>query len=531
MVDLIIANGNIVDGSGNEPYTAALALHAGKIVRIAPRIDMPAEKIIDAAGEYVTPGFIDMHRHSDAVVFSENFGELQLRQGITSTINGNCGLSVVPLPEKWRREILSYLNPIVGELPSGKKFETFSEYLALLEGEKLPINFGMYIGNGTLRTAVKGFEKGELSGEELSALHGYLEDALAAGAFGVSMGLAYMPENFYGLEGFARALAPLRGSSRPLVTHIRGEGNLLVESLEEVIRVAISLGVPLHISHFKCLGRKNWGHLLEKAIGVLDRAREGGQRLTCDVYPWTAGSTQLVQVLPPEFLEGGLDKTTQRLKDPLERKRCKEILSSSDTDFENQIDLVGWENIMVSSARREENLSCVGKRITEIAAERGQDPFEAAFLLLASENCDVSMINFIACEEDIKTILHYPHSAVISDSIYPAGGMPHPRQYGTFAKLLADYVRDTKVLSLPEAIHKITRKPAEILSIENKGLIKEGFDADIAVFNLERIKNNATYLKPKELAEGFSYVLVGGVIANDHDRFLKTSSGKVLRRR
>ena len=402
--------------------------------------------------------------------------------------------------------------------------------MALLDREALAVNFGMYQGNGTLRMAVKGFAGGRLTPAEVQGAHRYLENALQNGAFGVSMGIAYVPESEYDHAGFTEVLAPLRGTGRPLVTHIRGEGNLLVSAVEEVIAVAEALAVPLHISHYKCLGHKNWGHGLARATALIDAARQRGMDVTVDVYPWTAGSTQLAQVLPPEFLEGGLEKATERLKDPSLRKRCTEILKTPQTSFENQVDLIGWENIMVTSVQTEKNRPYVGKKISEIAAIRGCDPFYAAFDLLVHEHCAVSMVNFIACEGDIETIMRYPYSTIISDSIYPPGGNPHPRQYGTFPKVLAEYVRDKKVLSLTEAIHKITQGPAELLSIANKGLIKEGYDADMAIFDLAKVENHATYLDPKQFGTGFSYVLVNGVVANDHDAFLHTTSGKVLRR-
>ena len=530
MFDLLIKNCQVIDGGGGKEYLADIAIKDGKFARIDSVINEEAVETFDADRQYATPGFIDIHRHSDAFVFRSKFGEIQLRQGITTTINGNCGLSVVPCPARWRDEILQYLKPIIGSIPPGKEFETFSQYLDVVGKEKLPINFGMHIGNGTLRMAARGFEPGKLTKDEVATVHRYLEDALAAGAFGVSMGLAYAPENNYDVDGFVEALSPMRGSGVPLVTHIRGEGDLLVDALKEVIAVAKRLEVPLHVSHYKCVGSRNWGHLLRQATDLLEAERGHGMPITCDVYPWTAGSTQLVQVLPPEFLEGGLKKTTERLKDPAERQRCREILSQPQTSFENQVELIGWENIMVGSVKTDKNRQCEGKRIPEIAEMRGQDPYEAALSLLAEEDCEVSMVNFIVCDEDIETILKLPYSYVISDSIYPDSGRPHPRQYGNYPKLLSEYVRDRKVLSLPEAVRKFTGAPAEGFKIAGKGLVKEGYDADLTVFDLNNITNSATYLEPRGLGSGFSLVLVNGKVANNYDSFINAGSGKVLRR-
>lgn len=530
MHDLLITNCQVVDGSGSDPFSADIAVKDGKFSRIAPGIREEAAKTLDAEGKFATPGFIDIHRHEDAFVFRPDFGEVQLRQGITTTINGNCGLSIAPCPPQWRNDILQYLKPIVGSLPAGIEFDTFSQYLAAVEKQKLPINFGMHVGNGTLRMAAKGFASGKLSAEEVSTVHRYLEDAMASGIFGVSMGVVYQPESYYDLPGFLEALAPMQGKGIPLVTHIRGEGSLLVESLQEVISIAKSLDIPLHVSHYKCVGARNWGHLLSQATELIEKEIAGGMSITVDVYPWLAGSTQLTQVLPPEFLEGGMAATTKRLKDPAERKRCIEILSQPQDTFDNQVQLLGWENIMVGSVKTDKNRDCEGKRITEIAAMRGADPYEAALTLLAEEDCEVSMINFIACDQDIETILQLPYSFIISDSIYPDGGKPHPRQYGTFPKLLAEYVRDRKVLTLPQAVNKFTYAPASRFRIRNKGLIREGYDADLTVFDLDHVANHATYLDPRQLGSGFTWVLVNGALANKNDAFANSGAGRVIRR-
>ena len=530
MHDLIIRNCLVVDGSGGEPFHADIAVSDGIFSRIAPHIAEEAEAEYDACGQYATPGFIDVHRHSDAFVFRPGFGEVQLRQGITTTVNGNCGLSIAPCPPSWRTDILQYLKPIVGSLPEGIEFDSFGDYLSRVARERLPINFGMHVGNGTLRMAARGFADGPLTPTELITVHGYLRDAMDSGAFGVSMGLVYVPESYYDKAGTLAALAPIKGSGIPLVTHIRGEGSLLVESIREVIGLARELEVPLHISHYKCVGASNWGHLLRQATDLIEAEQSRGISITCDVYPWLAGSSLLAQVLPPELLAGGLAETTKRLKDPEQRRLCREILASPRKDFDNQVLLLGWENIMVGSVKTETNRDCEGKRISEIAAMRDTDPTDAAMDLLAEEDCEVSMINFIACDEDVDTILRLPYSLIVSDSIYPDGGRPHPRQYGTFPKLLAEYVRDRKVLTLPEAVRKFTGATAERFHIAGKGLVREGYDADLAVFDLAAVKNNATYLDPKRLAEGFSQVFVNGKLANDGDSFINTGAGRVIRR-
>ncbi len=460
----------------------------------------------------------------------KDIGELQARQGVTTTINGNCGLSIAPCPASRRADILHYLKPTVGSLPPGIEFDSFGDYLHQVERQPLPINFGMHVGNGVLRMAAKGFAPGPLSREELAVVHDYLREAILAGAFGVSIGLAYAPENNYNAAGLIEALKPMAGLDLPLVAHIRSEGGLLLESVREVITVAKGLSVPLHISHYKCGGASNWGHLLRKTTDLIEVEQAGGMSITCDAYPWLAGSALLAQILPPEFLEGGLAETTKRLKEPNERYRCREILLQPQTEFENQALLLGWENIVVASVRTDTNSDCVGRCIADIAAERGADPCETALRLLADEECEVAMINFIACEEDVRFILRLPYSLIISDSIYPDGGRPHPRQTGSFPKILAEYVRDNGVLSLASAVRKFTGSPAERFNIKAKGKVQEGYDADLVVFDLAAMRNNATYQDPKARPTGFLYVLVNGVIVNDHDVFIRTDAGRVIRR-
>lgn len=377
--------------------------------------------------------------------------------------------------------------------------------------------------------AVKGFNDGQLTDEEYKKLHELLIDAISFGAFGVSMGIVYMPENMYDFNGIIKALEPIRNKNIPLVTHIRGEGDLLVTSLKEIISIAKELNVPLHVSHYKCVGPHNWGHLLNEATEVIMNAQNEGMKITADIYPWTAGSTQLVQLLPPEFLEGGHDKTIERLKDPKKRAECKNILENKQEYFENLLYSVGWHSIMITTVQTDKNQKFVGKRVSEIAEELNKDPYEVAFDMLIEEDLNISMVNFIVGEEDIETILKYPFTSIISDSIYPDGGLPHPRQIGTHAKVLEEYVKNKNILTLEEAIYKMTYFPAKIFGIENKGRIKEGYDADLIIFDLDNIKNHADYVHPTISPTGFDYVFLAGEITNESDNFINTGLGKVLR--
>lgn len=529
MFDFLIRGGTVVDGTGKAGYRADVAVKDGKIAKIAPEITEPAGQVIDANGRYVTPGFIDIHRHADVNLFLPTFGEAELRQGLTTIVNGNCGLSVVPCPKKYRTEIYRFLQPVIGEVNAPHEFSTMEEYLALAEQMPLPLNVGMDIGDGTVRAAVKGYEPGDLTTEEWNAAREYLRSSLAAGALGVTLGIVYAPENCYDADGFVKVLQPIKEFGVPLVTHIRGEGDLFHESLREVIDIARRLDVPLHISHLKCIGKRNWGHGVKKALDILRQARESGMDVSYDVYPYTAGSTQLIQILPPEYLEGGVEEMVKRLTDPKKRAELTTILKEPQDYFENLVSSIGWENIRMSTLTLPKNQQYVGKSVAEIASMQGKDPYDCAYDMLAEEQCKISMVDFITSEEDICTILRDPYSSVISDSVYPTGGVPHPRLYGTFPRVLEKYVREEKVLTLEQAIHKMTALPASVYHLK-KGRLQEGADADINVFALENVHTAATYEDPKQFAVGFDYVLVNGQIAVDHDKMTHQSAGRLLRR-
>lgn len=530
MVDFIIKGGTIIDGSGAPGFKGDIALQKNKIVQISENIKLDSVDIIEARGKIITPGFIDIHRHADGNIFYPSFGELELRQGLTSIINGNCGLSIVPCPPKYRHQIFSFLQSVVGEIPKDKVFYDFKDYMELISRLPLPLNVGMNIGNGTVRAATKGYDVSRFSKEDFNLAKCYLRTALEAGALGVSLGLVYSPENCYSLEELKEVLTPMKDFKVPLVTHIRGEGDIFHESLKEVIDIAASLQVPLHVSHLKCIGKRNWGHGVTGALEILDAARATGLKVTNDLYPYPAGSTQLIQILPPDYLEGGVAAIIKRLSDSNKRKELSEILKMPQSYFENLVSSIGWENIIMSTLTLKKNQSYIGKNIAEIARLQGKSPFDCACDMLIEEQCKITMVDYIVSEDDIKTILKYPYSSIISDSTYPTGGIPHPRVYGTYPKILQKYVREEKVLTLENAIHKITGLPASVYSLKGKGYLKEGMDADINIFDLNRIETKADFQNPKQFPRGFDYVLVNGRIAVEKDKLTGICAGKILKR-
>lgn len=527
MFDYLIRNAAVLDGSGTDAYPADVALSGGTIAAVGHLDDAPARHIIDAAGRTLTPGFIDLHRHADAALFSPDFGPAELSQGLTTLINGNCGLSLAPVDSPHRQAVLDYLGPIVGAMPQGLDFSTLADYRSQAGKSLRPLHTGMLVGMGTLRGCAAGFRPGALTAEELRTLHALLERALSDGALGVSLGLGYAPECFYDTDGLLRSLAPLRRSGRLITVHMRQEGDGVVEALEEMLTVARALETPVEISHLKAIGRRNWRRAVPQMLDMLSQARQEGVDIACDVYPYPAGSTQLIHVLPPEVQAGGTAALTAALGDPSRRAAIRQRMETG-TDFENISLLVGFDNILATGLHRPEDLPLEGKSIAEIADLENKDPFDALFDLLEREACGPAMIDFITHEEDIADILRAPFSSVISDATYPAQGLPHPRVYGTFPRLLETYVRQRGVLTLPQAVRKMTRLPADRLGLSKKGRIEPGADADLCLFDPAAIHERDTWQNPEQTAAGMDYVFVTGVPAIAEGKFTGARNGTML---
>ena len=508
MYDVWIHGGTVVDGSGAPPRRADVGIVCGKISYVGPA-QAEAGLRLDARGKVVTPGFLDIHRHGDLAVFRPGFGELELRQGLTTIVNGNCGMSAAPFGSRWRDAILEYLSPVVGtalDVPG----RTMADYLAAVRSRPLPLHVGTLAGSGVIRADAAGFAAGPLDAAQLRTVRASVSQALAEGALGISLGLGYAPDCFYDTRGLIEALAPLRNTNVPLAVHMRDEGDGLLKSVEEMLTLARALRCPVEISHLKAIGRENWRAKVPQALKLLEKARAEGLQIRWDAYPYTAGSTQLLHILPPEILEGGTEAICKRLQDPGCRAYIRQRLETA-VDYNNIPKLVGWENIILSSMGRPENQCYLGHSVAEAAESRGQDPADCAMDLLASERCTVTMIDYITCEEDIALILKSEAVSLISDSTYPTVGLPHPRLYGTFVRLIDTYVNRRGLLTLPEAIHRMTAAPAAALGLTGKGLVAEGMDADLNVFDPACLREVGTFGDPARFPVGMDTVLVSGV--------------------
>ena len=529
MLDYRIENALLIDGSGRPGIPGSLGVKNGKIAALGRLDGETTAQRIDAKGRCLTPGFLDIHRHADAALFRPGFGRAELAQGLTTIVNGNCGLSLAPAPCVRRREIYGYLEPVTGLPDDALATDTMAAYLDAVSKTPLPIHIGMLAGGGTVRTAAYGFAPGPLAPEALREVHRLLDESLSGGALGISLGLGYAPECFYTTEELIRALAPLQNSGIPITVHMRQEGSGVVGALQEMIAVARALRTPVEISHLKSIGKANWRSCTPEMLRLMAEARQEGVRIACDVYPYTAGSTQLVHVLPPETQQGGMEALTEHLADPAFRETLKARMLTG-SDFENISLLAGFENIVVSSVRLDGLRQYEGQSIAQIAEQQGKDPFTCLFDLLQAAHCDVTMIDFIAAEDDICDILRDAHSCVISDSTYPTTGMLHPRVYGTYTTLLEHFVREKQVLSLEAAVHKVTGRPATVMGLRTKGVLAQGMDADINIFDPAQIHTRATYQDPAQFSDGLDTVFVSGQPAILHGALTGRKDGTVLTR-
>jgi N-acyl-D-aspartate/D-glutamate deacylase len=524
MFDWLITNAEILDGSGEAPYHGDLAIQGG-IIAAAGHLDgAPAAHLLDAGGRTLTPGFLDIHRHGDAAIFRPGYGLAELAQGLTTVVNGNCGLSVAPIRGTHAPETLRYLTPVVGEVPEKYRFATLAEYLRHAERQPLPLNVGMLAGGGVLRANIAGLSGRVLTGDALRRLQTDLTDAVSDGALGVSLGLGYAPECFCSTRELLAALAPLRDSGVVIAVHMRQEGDGVVYALREMIAVAGALRTPVEISHLKAIGQPP--SVVPELLGLMERAREEGVDISCDIYPYTAGSTQLIHVLPPEFQRGGTAQLTQRLGDP-EQRRAMRLRMETGTDFENITRLVGFEKIIIAGLTRPENRPYEGKSLAALAEARGQSPYQALFDLLETEECGASMLDFITTEDEIAKILQTPFTSVISDTVYPGAGRVHPRSYGNTARLLERFV--PRPLTLAQAVNRLTRRPADRFGLIKKGRIEPGADADLCLFEPKAIHERGTYETPEIYAAGMDWVFVNGTPAIARGAFTGANCGRVLR--
>lgn len=529
MLDILIKNGRVIDGTGNTWFQADVAVKGDKIVQVRRKISAEARRVIDATGLVVAPGFIDIHTHSDLRVFKHPEEDAKLMQGITTALIGQDGLSVAPLDEANKEPMMRRVSGLLGTYLAQWHWNSMAEYLDAIDAVNPATNSMMLVPHGAVRSMVVGWEDRAATADEVELMKKILAQALEDGGCGFSTGLIYPPGMYadhYEMVELCKVTASYGGF---FVVHMRNEGDYVLDSIREVVDICLEAGCPLHISHLKVGGKRNWGKAGE-VLGLLEEARAKGLEVTFDQYPYIAGSTMLDAVIPPRFHTGGTQKLLERLKDPVVREEIRQVQENIKPErWENWVDSCGWDGILVNAVTSELNRFAEGRSISQIAAETGKTPLDVVADLLIEEDNAVTMTVFYGSEDDVKEIMRSDYMTVCSDGI--VGGKPHPRVYGTCTRFLGKYVREEKVLTLPQAVKRMTSFPAQRLGLQDRGLVREGLMADITIFNPETIIDKGTFAEPNQYPEGIVHVLVAGQLAVENGRLTSARAGRVLRRR
>ena len=532
LLDIVFRGARIVDGTGTPWYMGDVGVLNGSIAALGNLSRESARSAIDVGGRVLAPGFIDIHTHSDFVVFRDPVMLSKLAQGVTTQVAGQCGQSAAPLDEKYIPLLESYLGFIMGGAKVSWNWRTFGEWLKEVEKLPLALNFAPCLGHGTLRVAVMGFEDRKATGEEIARMKNHVREAMEAGAFAFTSGLIYPPGVYTPKEELWELSAILKETGGFYMTHMRAESGGLLESVAETVELGRRAGVPVHISHHKALGRDNWG-LVNRSLKMIDEARAEGVDVTIDQYPYNYCSTTLRACLPPWAQAGGVEAIRQRLADPQTRgKIAKEIEDSLSNPC-------GWESMLRHAGGAEGTLVMYcpntqqweGKTLQEIASATNASPIDALFDIISANNGNDAACYAAIGDDDIKTILAHPATMIGSDSIPAAEGTKaHPRGFGTNPRVIAKYVREEKTISLEQAVYKMTGMPSARLGLQKKGLIRVGMDADIVIFDPQNIQDKATYEEPTLLASGMDYVYIGGNKTMEGGAYTGAATGKVLRR-
>jgi N-acyl-D-amino-acid deacylase len=524
MFDLLIKGGLILDGSGRPGFWADLGLQAGRIQAVGDLAGAPAGEVLEITGLAVAPGFIDLHSHADWTIALLPTADSLVHQGFTTVLMGQCGHSLAPLLPGTREEVIASLEPRRRPTP-WERWSTFPSYLDFLDDLGPAVNLLPLVGQGTVRAGVMGFRSGPASAQELTAMVGLVEEALAAGAWGLSTGLIYPPGCYAGTAELIALARPVGRAGGLYCSHLRSEGRGFLEALAEAAAIGRASGARVQVSHLKASWPANWPKMAP-ALDFIDRVRAEGLDLWADAYPYLAGSTSLRSILPAWALEGGQEPALARLADPDCRARMAEDMIQG--GFLQDGD---WSRILLTKPWGRPDLS--GRFVAEAAA--GRPPVEFIFDLLRDCRLDAGMIVFIISEENLRAVLTHPAVLIGTDAtVLPlagrlAQGLPHPRTFGTTARLLGHYVREEKLLTLAEAVAKLTGRAAARLGLADRGLIEPGRVADLVVLDPQAIADQGDYQRPFRHPAGVSHVLVGGTPVLRQGRLTGARPGRVIR--
>ena len=525
--DKVIKSGRVYDGSGNEAYEADIGIQGNFIKEIGAIPISRAEKVIDAKNLAVCPGFIDAHDHTDVHLLVNPKAESSIRQGITTLVSGNCGGSPFPVAEEIYEEMKKNFKEIY---QIDLTWTDIRGFFSRLEERGMALNYSSLVGQGAIRGAAMGFNDRPPSSDELEKMKFMVAESIEGGAVGLSTGLEYAPGSYAKndeIEELCRVASHYGGV---YATHMRDEGDRLLESLDESIEMARRTGASLQISHFKIAYPRNW-HKIEEALARIEKAKTKGLSIFCDRYPYIAGSTNLDYYFPLWARQGTTEEFLARLKNPnLESRLLSHIA-------EQEKKLGSWDKVVISAVVSEDNRKYEGKSVLEGAKETGKSPFEFMKGLLIEEKNRVGMVTFMMNEENLKRILAHPSVGIGTDgsAVAPYGllgrGKPHPRLYGTFPRILGKYVREDQIASMPEMLKKMTFLPAQKFGLMRRGILKKEYWADIVVFDEDRVIDKATWIEPHQYPVGIEYVIVNGKVVIDRGEHTGNLPGRVLRKK
>jgi len=530
--DLIVRGGTVYDGSGEAGFTGDVAIKGDRIVYVGPKTPGKATREIEAKGQAVAPGFINMLSWSNESLLIDGRGQGELRQGVTLEVMGE-GESMGPLTPEMKKDAVAQQ----GDLKYPVEWTTLGEYLETLERKGVSINVASHIGAATARMNLLASADVDPTPEQLSAMQEVVRKAMEEGALGVGSSLIYVPGTFAETDELVALATTAARCGGIYATHMRNEGRGLLEAIDETIEISRRSGAPAEIYHLKAAGRENWPRM-DEAIERIEAARRGGLRITADMYAYPAGSTGLDAAMPPWVQEGGNAAWYARLRDPVVRRRVAEEMRAENTEWENLMRAAGGaDQVLIVALRKPELKPLIGKTLAEIARERGVSPEDAAMDLVAGDESRVGAIYFLMSEDQVRRKVALPFmsfgsdgTAVTAEGVFLESNL-HPRGYGNFARVFARYVRDEKLVTIQEAVRRMTAHPAAVLGLHDRGRLKAGYFADVVVFDPATIQDHATYVKPHQYSTGVSQVIVNGALALENGEPTDARPGRFVRGR